>query len=529
MIGRVLAAWTALDPRVVVEIKVGVALSGALLLAAGIWLRKIGRPNAFRRTRDVLLALLGLAAFCSWWNLGHFHFPDFLQVHEEYHYYLGSKYASELGYTHLYECTVAADIEDGYQEQARWIRDLSNNELLPRTSILQLADRCRPLFTPARWEMFRRDLRWFRAHRDAPSWASLLTDHGYNATPVWTMEGRLLDDFAPASDRQMFALALLDPAILVLMWAVVWSTFGWRAMCVALLWWGTNAPADYSWTGGAYLRTDWLALTTVAICFAKRRQMVSSGVALAYAAWLRVFPALLMAGLVLSTLPRSWRGRTSVFGPETRSFVRGFVIASVFLVGISVTVVGRGWTGGIDAWRGFVTNTEKHVLSPAANLIGLKAVMSYELESRASVLRSYYVDTPWDSWATARRRVFTERRPVFWIVVVGFFLLLARAVKGQEAWVALILGLGLVPFAWEAACYYYAILLVYGLLWETHEWIGVSLCVLSALTWLFHEALTELDDVYVAISVAVLFFVLGVTVSFARHPRRHAADTRQIQ
>ena len=47
----------------------------------------------------------------SWWNLGRFHFNPFIHYYEFYHYYLGAKYAPELGYTRLYECTVAAEDE----------------------------------------------------------------------------------------------------------------------------------------------------------------------------------------------------------------------------------------------------------------------------------------------------------------------------------------------------------------------------------------------------------------------------------
>ena len=38
--------------------------------------------------------------------------------------------------------------------------------------------------------------------------------------------------------------------------------FGWRVMAVATVFWGCNAPANFYWTGGAFLRQDWIRVVS---------------------------------------------------------------------------------------------------------------------------------------------------------------------------------------------------------------------------------------------------------------------------
>ena len=57
---------------------------------------------------------LGVLAFACWWNLGAFHFGHrYVHTPEFFHYYLGAKYFDELGYTRLYDCAAAVEVEHG--------------------------------------------------------------------------------------------------------------------------------------------------------------------------------------------------------------------------------------------------------------------------------------------------------------------------------------------------------------------------------------------------------------------------------
>ena len=200
-ISRALDAVNAIDGRLVLVAKCGVTLAAALLLAWKIHGKRHG-AGAKSRLTDPLLMVCGLLAVLSWWNFGRFYHPRYLHLHDIYHYYIGSKYFPELGYTRLYTCTAAADIEDGAGSDmpTRWIRNLATNNLELASTIAIDPAICDPYFTPARWEMFRRDVAWFRARLSPDLWNVIQLDHGYNASPAWGVLGRLLSSTGACLD-----------------------------------------------------------------------------------------------------------------------------------------------------------------------------------------------------------------------------------------------------------------------------------------------------------------------------------------
>jgi hypothetical protein len=121
--------------------------------------------------------------------------------------------------------------------------------------------------------------------------------------------------------------------------------------------------------------------------------------------------------------------------------------------------------------------------------------------------------------------VFEERVYLFAGLVLGFLILLARAVKNEEDWVAAVLAVGLVPVATELTCYYYSVLLAFGFLWTRRESIGVGLCALAALTCLIATLFDWNDEQYTAMSVATLAFVAFATAPFLRSPAPGPEET----
>lgn len=497
-------------------IKGGVAAAGSLVLLWGYLLRRAGRAAAHKRLRDGLLLALGLFAGLCWWNLFAFHFPNYIHNWDAYHYYMGAKYSRELGYTRLYMCTAVADAEDGLLARAeqRTIRDLESNTIGGTQAILSDPARCTAYFSEARWATFTRDVAWFRSRMPFSFWEQSQRDHGYNGTPVWGILGGTLAQLAPASTTQLVLLTLIDPLLLLVMWGCVGWAFGWRVMCVALLYWGTNYPARFYWNGGAYLRQDWLAISIIGICMLRRQRMAAGGFALAAAALLRVFPALIIVGVALKALTTMWRRRTLAPSPAHRRFALGCVAALVLLVPASVLVTGSG-----SAWSGFIDNSRKHADTPLTNHMGLKSVVAYDHDTRARLSAPLRLEEdPFLVWKEARRRVFEERVYLFAGLVLGFLILLARAVKNEEDWVAAVLAVGLVPVATELTCYYYSVFLAFGFLWARRESIGVGLCALAALTFLIATLFDWNDEQYTAMSVATLAFVAFATASFLRSP-----------
>src|SRR5262249_36496427 len=196
-------------------------------------------------------------------------------------------------------------------------------------------------FSPERWREFKQDVAWFRAHRTPQQWSLAFVDHGYNATPVWGIAGTLLSH-APVSDHRILALSLIDPALILVMWAFVWWAFGWRTMCVALIWWGANYPARFLFTGGALLRADWLAFLVIGVCLVRRGLAAAGGFAVTWSALLRIFPGVVVLALCARALLDAWRGGWRGVDPAIARFVVGCAVAVALLVPISFFVVGGG-------------------------------------------------------------------------------------------------------------------------------------------------------------------------------------------
>jgi len=377
-------------------------------------------------------------------------------------------------------------------------------------AILAAPGRCKRHFSAARWAMFKRDVGWFRSRMSVDAWEALQRDHGYNPTPAWGILGTLLASTGPASTEQILALTLLDPALALLMWGCVWWAFGREATCVALIYWGTNYPADFGWTGGSYLRDDWLAATVIGLCLLRRGRMLGAGFLLGHATLLRVFPVLALLAIGSKALLEMARERRLRLAPEQRRLVLGGLLALATVLPASALVA-----GGFQPWLDFAHNMRLHAGTPGSNSMGLKTALSYTSAGRLQVLQAREPD-PGKAWKEARGRAFSKRRPIFFALALGFLALLVRALQRQEDWAAAVLGLGAVPVLLEPACYYTSVLLVFGLLWTRREIVGATLCALSAVLWAIAAAWYEWDDIFTWSSVAVVLFVTFATAVMRR-------------
>ena len=374
---------------------------------------------------------------------------------------------------------------------------------------------CLDRFSSSRWQAFVHDVEVLRAvTANDEKWNAIQIDHGYNATPVWTAAGYLFASLGPASPRQLFVLALIDPAILVVMWAVVWWAFGWRPLCLALVWWGTNYPARFSWTGGAFLRADWLALTTVSVCLARRRAPFAAGFTLGWAALLRVFPGFLLVPFLAAESYRMLSTRTWAPSRDARRLVGGVVVAMVALT-VSASVVTSGKILDTDAWRGFAANSRKHYESPLTNNMGLRVLAAFDPALRSTEVVSQPGDAPWDAWARARHETFARRAPVFWGMAGVCVVALCYGAVGRPLWMALALGVALLPIGVELTSYYYAVLLILGLMGQHERWIGVGLSIAALATCLSAVVWDLNDELYAFNSAVVVVFTIAIIVGFA--------------
>ncbi len=484
-------------------------------LAASVWLlvdrRPWGAGRAWRgpgRRGWALILLALLAALGVWLWVASNNVRRAVHIWDTYHYYMGAKYFPELGYRRLYDCTLAADMEAGQggDLSARYLRNLNTNQMERASDALPRAAKCRELFEPARWAMFTHDVGFFRAHQPRGRWLDIQKDHGFNATPVWIMVGRLLTSTGRAGPVQVAFLASLDFMLYGLIWIMVIRSFGVRTALAAGAFWLGNFPGRFYWTGGAFLRQPWLFCSVAGVCGLRAGRHLLAGVALGAASLLRIFPATLLFGPLLNifrSLVGGGRPRLSL--PDGR-FLLGLGLSILLLVPAATVS-----SGGVETWRALANKLVTHLDTPSTNLMGLKVVASYTPATRAAKLVRGGTTDPYRRWRESRQQVFQERRTGFLALVGLFVLLLARAVWGREPWRAAVLSIGLIPMATSPSCYYLSILLGYGLL--AGRWRGVATGLnWHALAGWFVVWLFPLnDEQYTWLSVLSVLFVVAVT------------------
>lgn len=430
------------------------------------------------RVRNVILGVMGVLAFATYFNFGAFHFWGFIHGHDTFHYYVGSKYFKELGYERLYECVAVADSEEPSLRRRVELRKLTNlytNQVETTADILAHPERCKSHFTAARWASFAQDLRYLRTLETPRRWDDAQLDHGFNATPVWNIMGTLLSNTGPASRMQVLVLNSIDCLLVIFLALMIWWAFGWRVLAVALLVFATNHPGRWAWTGGSFLRWDWLFWMGTAVCLAKTERFFLAGMCLAYSTLLRIFPIFMFVAPLLALGYHYYKHRQL-----ERRFLRFFMGAAVAVaILLPVSVVAAG---GIQAYPAFVHNTVKHQNTPLTNYVGLRTVVSYRPSEAGRLMVDNRLVDSWSPWKAARIKSFRQAKPLYFAIVISCLAIVGLAVRKSHPWEAIALSSILIFFGVELTNYYYSFLIVVALLYAKREVAGRWLLAASAVT-----------------------------------------------
>ena len=305
------------------------------------------------------------------------------------------------------------------------------------------------------------------------------------------------------------ALALLDAGYFAGMLAVVWWAFGWRILAVGLLVFATNFPSRFGWTGGSFLRWDWLFFLVASVCCLRKGRSLLGGLALGYATLLRVFPGFALLGPLLAlALAARAHGPMSEATRPYRRLVAGVLLAAAALVPVSLWTAG-GLAEGLRVYAGFLHNSVKHVETPLANYMGLRTVLAYRPSEVARHLRDDRFFAPWKRWSESRREAARQMRPVHVALGLGILILLALAVRRAEPWMTLSLGSTLIAVGPELTCYYYSFILAVALLHARQDAVGPLLLGVTAVSQAMalppiHGWLIWPDEVYTFISAVTV-------------------------
>jgi hypothetical protein len=506
------AGFPWLGSRAIDVCKVVLGSLGAFLLVLLFVLDRRGSPDRRKRLAKQLLVAVTLVAALGWWDFFQLTGEKYGRVHRNYwdvyHYYLGSKYSNELGYTNLYRCHLAAEVDAGLvgvQLRRPATRDLSTNDLVRTPQVLDEGEQCRERFSSGRWEEFKRDHAWFRSKLPPAIWLHAAEDHGYNASPVFAVLGGMLANLAPMSDLAFVLWISIDTLLLVGMGWLVWSTFGWRASCAAGIFFTTNLVAGNHFTGGAFLRQDWLFLSLAGVCCLKREKTALAGFLLVYAASLRIFPGFLLVGVALNALTDMLVRRSWVPTEAHRRLAIGALAGGIVLMALSFAVAGR-----TTVWNEFAANTAKHHRTPQVQNVGLRALVHH-------IDRADIRERPFVGIMEIKQSYSSPWRPqLAGLLALLFLPLLILAVAAERDWVAAILGITWLPFVTDINNYYWSLLMVFGLLLVRRPVIALGF---APITVVF--AALGLGYGYRGLamftwsSLALLLFFLWVAILFA--------------
>jgi len=520
--------------------RIFLTISTALLLMYEMRAARL-RERISKKTKRWVAIVLTVAAFFTYFDFfnPNVRYSEYYHRHEFYHYYLGSKYFKEVGYTELYECTAIAEVElgRGAAVAKRDIRDLHVNLIKPikDTYVLTHPEKCKDKFTPERWDAWKKDVDWFYHSSVGSYWDNMQKDHGYNPPPVWGMTGKLFASIAPAGDTFFKLLSMIDVAFHVGIILLFYWAFGFRIMAVAAVFWGCNAPANFYWTGGAFLRQDWLFMLVAAVCLARKRKFALAGAALTWSSLLRVFPVIFFGGwgiMVLFEIIRRVRfgttgevqaatGKLSIkrepgllgyLHPDHRRLIAGVLVAAGVLIPASVVVCGA------DSYKQFFGHTIKvHGTTPLTNTMGLETMLEHTWNNRMRFMRDDNMDDPFKGWKEGRLTRFKQIKPLFVLIIAGVFAWTAWALRRTRLlWVGLGLSVCLVISLTNLTCYYYSLFLAAPALVKVRPSLGPPVVMTSGISTILLYAPSGfywVDDRFVA--QAWLFFVLSLMFLYA--------------
>ncbi|WP_437290827.1 hypothetical protein [Sorangium sp. So ce406] len=530
--------------------KVLIAMGAALCVFYETQREGMRRPIAERWKRFVGVAL-GIAAILCYFNGFRFGYPKYYHRWDQFHYYMGAKYFPEMGYDGLYKCALIAQDELGLvtytnedtgrqvkldmakevRHPDKKIRNLGgDNLLMPASEVLSQPEVCKAHFAPERWEAFKADVQFFRTSSDKGYWEDMQKDHGYNPPPVWTIMGKFWADLQPASTRYLQFLASFDIFYLLGMFVALYWAFGWRVFAVAAIFWGCQSSAPFYWTGGAFLRQDWLFYLVLSACLIRKRYFKLAGASMVYAGLLRIFPGLPVIGWL--TIAGIHLFRHKRMAKSHVQVLIGGVLAAAVLIPVSMKVSGK------ESYVQFYEHTLKvHDQTPLTNHMGLRVLVAHKPGTGVESGRMKYTkDTklvdPFEVWKRMRNERYAKYRWVAYGIIaasLAAFVYVCRRIR--SLWVAQCLAQIFIILLSQLTCYYYSFMILSAPLTRLKRQIEVPLFGLAALSQFIWITFHYNDDKYTAltaVSLAFCYYLLclfsGKPVPWARRVEPAAAD-----
>jgi hypothetical protein len=331
------------------------ALGALVVLVRWALVRNPVRSARVERVSTLVLIALASVAVGNYYGFSSRAFTDSKSFdgYDLMHYYLNAKYFDELGYVGLYDAVVVAD-HQSRRRYERWkfkdVRDLETSVRKPLSSVYARADDIEAQFSERRWRQFKRDFVFLQRTISRRLQKAMLIDHGYNGPPFLQAIAGPITNRVPV--RYVKVLCHVETLWMLLMFVVVWRTFGTRRTALAVLWFAVSFSSRWPGVGAGLFRLDWLVALVIACCLLvdvepadgsppSRRQkarVVGAGVLFGFATMMRIFPAVWLFGLGVRAL---WKFATRRQVDRTfATLLLAFALSSAVFGAIAVRSVG---------------------------------------------------------------------------------------------------------------------------------------------------------------------------------------------
>ncbi len=425
-----------------------------------------------------------------------------------FHYVFGAKYFNELGYFHLYQAALLADLDgDNLFENVKKTRNMHNYKVERVSQALRDAkkERVRQNFTDERWEELQRDLGAIHPYMSNPSWANCFRDAGFHPSPAFMIFHKPLLNYLPIHKRKVLEkLCTAQNYLFVLTFFVAWWAFGLRTTLVMVIWMNIYFGNIRKLTGG-YFAFDWFSLTVVATALYKKGAALLPTPLLAYSAMMRGFPGLLAthAGLqwTLTILKRKWPDK------KRNLFVGGLVVFCLVCVILGSTTK-RGPRAWLE-WKEKIT-THSSFMPLDSNKVGLKCLFTMDFSKM-----SYKIDRK-------NLKKNLEKNKVAYRITQAFIVLLTlAAMLRRKNYNGMLLGL-IIAFSMMVLSRYYISLWVLMFTWTNLDKRRIG--NLFSSVWLFFAADLLLYLVmtpgfhkrtpYFSFSLCMLIYFIAMAIQF---------------
>jgi hypothetical protein len=170
-----------------------------------------------------------------------------------------------------------------------------------------------------------------------------MDDHGNSGSPAWAIFAAPIARVCGIGPTGQKLMGLVDPILMLILFVLLFRTFGTRPTCVALVIF-SMMPFCFDYLAGSLLRWDWLFAIGLTLILWQREKPVAAGAALGYAIMSKLFPLFFGVGWAF------WAGwqylRTRKIDRRIPRFIGGVAVAAVLSVAVSSAMFGpRVWRG----------------------------------------------------------------------------------------------------------------------------------------------------------------------------------------